>query len=198
MRDLSRAVDRYRRLLAALFAAMCVLSIVSATSSAQTPTTEVLTTSREVPAGTTLTEADVVIRPVRSMDVPERAVTSPAAVLGKVTGSPLTRGSMLTELSVISGRASSAPGRVLIAVKVTDPDMARLVAPGMRVALLAPGASGGLVTDDALVVATPQAAAPGPLSTGGDSRTLLVDVEAHTAERMVKVASTAGITVALR
>ncbi len=197
LKELARVVDRHRRVLAALAAGICVLALVSATSAAQTPTTTVVVTAHEVTAGTTLAEADLAVRAMRTVDVPDRALTTVADAVGKVTGSAQSRGSVVTEPALVSGRAASAPGRVVMAVKVADADMARLVAPGMRVTLLAPGSSGGLVTDDALVVATPQPAAAGPLGPGSDSRSLIVDVAAATAERLVKLATTSGVTIAL-
>lgn len=197
LKDLARAVERYRRVLAALAAAVCVLAAISATSAAQTPTRQVVVATHDLPAGTTLTTADLDLRRLRASDVPDRAAAGVDELVGKVVAGGHARGAVMTELSVVTGRAASAPGRVVIAVKATDSEVTRLASAGLRVALLAPGGGGGLITDDALVVAVPQPAPAGPLGTGGESRVLLVDVEAGIAERLVKMAGTSGVTVAL-
>ncbi|HOB05334.1 MAG TPA: SAF domain-containing protein [Propionibacteriaceae bacterium] len=177
--------------------AVAVLTGLSAVTSTQTPTTLAVTTAREIPAGSTLTEADLVVRPVRTVDLPDRAATSAPALVGKVTGSALARNTVMTDLSVVSGRSASAAGRVVMSVRVADAEVASMVAPGMRVTLLVPGSNGGLITDDALVVTTPQAAPSAPLGGGGGSAVLVVDVESAIAERLVRSTSTTGVTVAL-
>lgn len=198
LRDFARLIDRHRRGLAALAAALCVLAALSATSAAKTPTTTVVVAAREIPAGTTLAETDLATRQVRTADLPDRVVTSAGVLLGKATGGPLARNSVLTDLAIVSGRTASAAGRVVMAVKVADAEVARLIAPGMRVVLLAGGATGGVLTDDALVVAIPQAAASGPLGGTSEARVVVVDVDTATAERLVRNPSQAGVTVALR
>lgn len=197
LRQVARAIDRHRRILAAMATAVAVLTGLSAVTSTQTPTTLAVTTAREIPAGSTLTEADLVVRPVRTVDLPDRAATSAPALVGKVTGSALARNTVMTDLSVVSGRSASAAGRVVMSVRVADAEVASMVAPGMRVTLLVPGNNGGLITDDALVVTTPQAAPSGPLGGGGGSAVLVVDVESAIAERLVRSTSTTGVTVAL-
>lgn len=197
LRQVARAIDRHRRILAAMATAVAVLTGLSAVTSTQTPTTLAVTTAREIPAGSTLTEADLVVRPVRTVDLPDRAATSAPALVGKVTGSALARNTVMTDLSVVSGRSASAAGRVVMSVRVADAEVASMVAPGMRVTLLVPGSNGGLITDDALVVTTPQAAPSGPLGGGGGSAVLVVDVESAIAERLVRSTSTTGVTVAL-
>ncbi len=196
LHDLSRAVDRHRRVLAGLTAALCVFVGVSTATSGGTPTTEVVVAAREIPAGATVAEADVSVRQVRTTDLPERVVTDPATVVGKVAGSGVARGSVLTELSVAGGsRLASGPGRVVVSVRVNDADVARLVGPGSRVVLLAPGAQGGLVSDDALVVALPQGTS-GPLG-GTGAQTVIVDVDQSAAEFLAQLPS-GGVTLAIR
>ncbi len=185
-------------MLAAIAAAMCVLTGIQAVTSAKTPTTAVVVVTREIPTGTVLAEADVTVRRVRTVDLPDRAITDAAAVIGKAVGSQMSRGSILTIPAVTASRAASGPDRVLIAVKTTEAEVARLVAPGMRVVLLAPGPAGGVLTDDALVVAVPQATSSAPFGAGGESRVIIVDIQSEAAERLVRSSAAGGVTLALR
>lgn len=163
---LRRRVLLHRRSLAALFAALAVLVGLRELQAPAPPTVSAWTAARDLPSGTILTRADLAQLPFAPGSVPDRAVTSPGSVLGRIVAAPLRRGEPLTDLRVVAQPLLAAyPGRVATPARIADPAVVDL----LRV---------GDVVD--LVAADPQGEAPA--RTVAASVTVIAIPRAHTAQ----------------
>lgn len=127
--------------LAAVCCALAVTGTVQVLRPAPPPSSVVLVTTREVAAGTELTEEDVARRAVAADVAPEGTLSRTAeaagrtAVVGLPEGVPLHAG-VLSD----GGLLAAAPhGTVVVAVSLADDDLTTLLRPGDHVDLLAPG-----------------------------------------------------------
>lgn len=157
-----RAVLARRRPLAALAAALAVVTGVSAARPPAPATARVLVAARDLPAGSTLDAAAL-----RTVDVPVEAVpsgalgTAPATLAGATLTGPVRAGEMVTDWRIVRSLPSDAlpPGQVLTSVRLADPAALVLLEPGRRVDLVAADPSGEqpafVVAAEALVVAVP-------------------------------------------
>jgi Flp pilus assembly protein CpaB len=137
-----------RRLLAALLAAAAVVAGVHELRPPPPEVEPVLTTTRDLPAGTVLTDADVT-----RVDYP--ADTAPGGlaedVVGRMLAAPVRAGEPVTDIRLV-GRALAAsyPGAVTMPVRLPDGGMAALLRVGDRIDLVAADPQG----DTARVVAS--------------------------------------------
>jgi Flp pilus assembly protein CpaB len=139
--DVRRVVLARRRLIAALLAAAAVVSVVHQLRPPPPAVVPVLTAAHDLPAGTTLTAADL-----RTVDY--AAGTAPSGLLtdaaGRVLAAPLRSGEPVTDVRLV-GRdlAAAYPGSVAMPVRLPDPAMARLLRVGDRIDLVAADPRGG-------------------------------------------------------
>ncbi len=184
----------HRRPVAALLAALLVwVTLAVLTSSRAQDTASVLVAARLVPAGTMLAKDDVRVSSLPKDAVPEGALTSVDRAVGHVVGSGLRPGQMLTDLSLVAG--GPPEGRLVVGVKVSDPDMARLAPPGTRVTLYG-AASVDPVVSHVLVVAVPAGTAD---AFGTSSRVgmIMVDVSPAEAGALARAMASSSLTVAI-
>lgn len=129
----------------------------------------VVTAARALPGGTTLTPDDL-----RTVALPDAAVADGSshdlgAVAGRTLAVAVTEGTVLGVPVLVDETASGPPGTVVAGVRLAEPALASVLAPGMRVDLLAASSSAHLDTTEdavpattlavrALVLPTPQAA----------------------------------------
>jgi hypothetical protein len=189
-----RFLALHRRAVAALAAMLAVGALgVVATGRDQTFVTLVVA-ARSVDAGQTRTAAALSTE-VPSHLVPEGAVADPAAAAGRLTAAALPRGAILTASALVtSAGRTTAEGRLILPIPLTQPELAGLLHPGDPVTLLLGEATGGTtVVDDAVIVSLPETNSGGLF--GGSSSYLLVDLSEQDAA-LVTAAST--VTVALR
>lgn len=145
------------------------------------PGRAVLVAARDLAAGTTLTAADV-----RTAAVPEAvglagtaSAEARAALVGATTAVAIPAGLPLVPELLAGTDLAGPPGTVVAAVRLADPAMAALLAPGDRVDLLAAPPEGGpaaTVARGALVLPSPPAPDPGLLGLAGEAPPLLVAV----------------------
>ena len=149
----------HRRLLAAVLAALAVVTGVRAASMPATVTTAVLVAAADLPGGTRLDAEDVTEVQLPVDAVPSGAVSTAASLTGRTLAAPVTRGEPLTDVRLVSpGLLDGYPGRVAAPVRIADPAAVRLLAVGDHVDLLAVSPEGGnavLVAPAAPVVAVP-------------------------------------------
>lgn len=199
--SLRRAVSWHRRGLAAVAAAIAVLALYSALNPSTDTAARVVAAAREVAPGALLSADDLELRAVPPSLLPERAVLSIDEAVGRAAAAGLTRGSLLTEVSVVAPRANSEPGTVIAPVKVRDPDVVALLRPGDRIDLLAADADGKAqtVASNAVIVALPQPPSSGGFADGGGTPNLvLVRVQESTATQLAELGSGSEILVVLR
>jgi Flp pilus assembly protein CpaB len=184
----------HRRGLAAVLAGVVVfagLSAVTRTSSEDLLT--VVVTSRLVAAGSTITADDVKLARMPPQAVPEGALTLVQDAIGKVAGTGIRTGQILTDLTLVGG--ASSDGSVVLSVKLDNPELAALAPPGTRVTLFAT-TSAEPVASHVLVVAIPALENGGILSAAA-SKVLLVRVTPDEAGRITRALSSSTLTLAV-
>lgn len=192
LRSLVRAARWHRRLLAALLAGLAaLLALTGLSRGATVETTEVVTAARLVPAGSVLTTDDLEVTRLPASAVPDGAARAVEPLLGQLVGAGLRRGQVLTDLAVVV--SSQTDGRLVVGVRVTDPDLARLAPPGTRVTLFAAGAAEPVVSH-VVVRGSPARAEGLGASRGG---LLLVEVDAAQAAAIARLSASTALTVAI-
>ncbi len=184
----------HRRGLAAVLAGVVVFAGLSAVN--RTGTEDLLTvvvTSRLVTAGSTVTDSDVRLAGIPPSAVPEGALTRVQDAIGKVAGTGIRTGQVLTDLTLVGG--ASGDGSVVLSVKLDNPELAALAPPGTRVTLFTT-TSAEPVASHVLVVAIPAVDSGGILGTAG-SKVLLVRVTPEEAGRITRAMSSSTLTLAI-
>lgn len=212
--SLRRVVSWHRRKLAVLAAVVAVIAGVNAATPQPAPTVEVVVLAHDLAGGTRIRAGDLTVARWPVGVAPDRAVTDQADVVGRTLVAPSTRGSALTELSVLTPRSTAArPGSVIVAIKLADPTLVQLLSVGDRVDVLVATVDPGggqasstaavVVASAALLVTVPAASGEdGPIGSGTsgstESTVILVSVDAPTAVRLTQAAVTGPLTVVLR
>jgi Flp pilus assembly protein CpaB len=217
---LLRAVDRHRRGLAALTAAVAVTATVVAVRPPPPPTVPVVTATRDLPGGLALRPDDVTVTRWLGARPPAGAMARVSAVAGRVLAGPARRGEPITDVRLVGSRLATAlpPGQVAVAVPIADPGVTDLLGAGDRVDILAASSEGpassapdGLaealgavgpasartVASDALVLSVP-GPATGTRYGGPGPALLLVAVDGITARDLAAAAVASRLSVALR
>ena len=167
-----RRVLARRRPLAALCAALAVLTAVQAASTEPHPSTGVLVAASDLPGGGTVTAEDVTVAPYRADTLPAGTLATPDLAVGRVLAAPVRRGEPLTDLRLVApGLLEGYPGLVATPVRVADAASVALLRVGDRVDLVAAdpeGRTASPVARAAPVVALPRAdAVDADLQRGG-------------------------------
>ena len=157
-----RRVLARRRPLAALCAALAVLTAVRAASAEPYPTVEVVVAAADLPGGTTVAPQDLHRETFRADSLPAGAVASAGDAVGRVLAAPVRQGEALTDLRLVGpGLLDGYPGLVATPVRIADAASVALLRVGDRVDLVAAdpeGRSAQPVARGAPVVAVPRAA----------------------------------------
>ena len=166
-------------------------------------TVDVLVAARDLPAGTALTSADIRTAALE----PAAAIASARAaghqsVVGRRTAVPVPAGLPLVPGVLTGGRLTGPPGTVVTAVRLADGAVARLLAPGDHVDLLAATAEGGpgvTVARAALVLPAPEDTSAGGLLGGSaaasDAAPLMLAVRPEEVAAVAGTAATAQLSV---
>ncbi len=181
-----------RRCLAGLLAAAALalaLRPPDLPSAAPPPGTPVVTAAADLPAGTTLTEAALVV--TEPAAAPGGATADPGALVGRVLAAPLRAGEPVTDVRLVGpGLTALLPaGQVAAPVRLADLAVAGLAGPGDRVDVLAtaPDADRAeVVARGALVLAAPD-----------DEGLLVLSVDEVTAATLAAAATGATLTLSL-
>ena len=184
-----RRVLARRRPLAALCAALAVLTAVRAASAEPHPSLEVLVAAADLPGGTRVTPQDLVLGTFRADSVPRGTVGSAEEAVGRVLAAPVREGEPLTDLRLVApGLLEGYPGLVATPVRVADAASVALLRVGDRVDLVAAdpeGRSAQSVARGAPVVALPEAGAVDQdLQQGGLVLVAVTEEEALTLARL--------------
>lgn len=147
-----------------------------------------LVAARDLPSGTRLGEADLVVQAYPVALAPHG---SARAAVGRVLAAPIGRGEVLTDVRVVGpALAEAQPGDTVLPVRLPDAGMASLLRAGDEIDLVATDPGTGLsavVARDVTVLATPTGVAEGP---AGGSGGALVVVGAS-AEEAIDISSAA-------
>lgn len=176
------------------------------------PTAPAVVTTREVPAGAVLTDADLRVDPVAAELVPAGSAARPDDVVGRRATVALPAGTLLQDALVAGGElAAAAPAGTVVAPVRLDPGVAALLGPGDRVDLLAAGdqalttalaeaptdgqqppAADPYLARAAVVVPAPEPDDGGGLLGTGGSGTDVVTLVAVRPEEAVRLAAVSG------
>lgn len=94
---------------------------------------------RDVPAGDTVTETDLVVAPVPPHLLPEAAVQDPAAVTGQVAATTLPAGAVATELDFVGQKLVTdllGESGDLVPLKLAEPEVIPLLRHGDTVTVV--------------------------------------------------------------
>lgn len=144
--ELVRVTRWHRRGLAAVAAALCVLTTLSALSPQAEPTTAVVVAARTLDGRTPLAADDLVVAQLPSRLAPEGSLDDSSGLVGRLLAAPVPSGAPVTELAVVSGGAAHEKGELLVPVRVQDSSVLAVVRPGDRVTVVAAGQDGNPVT----------------------------------------------------
>lgn len=189
----------HRRPLAAIAAALAVLTGVSAALPPGPARVAVVVAADQLRAGTVLGAADVEVRQVVDDDVPTGAVADPDELLGRTLAAPVAEGQMLTDLALVSARTGTTAGQVVAPVRLADGGLGPLLHPGDLVDVIAADSQGGqarVVARAVRVVTVPVVDEASAAETSG--ALVLVRVAAGVAPDLAQAASTGTLTVSWR
>ena len=207
LRALTRAISWHRRKLAVVAAVAAVLTGVSAAMPPAPPTTEVVQASARLDGGVVITPADVRTVQLPAETVPDGALTEVSAAVGQTVTAPVTRGTVLTDLSVVPPSRSVRAGRVVAPLRLGDPEVAGLLSVGQLVDVVAADTEApqaAVVARSIRVVALPRPPedSGGGISAGSAAGAtgalVLVEVDSRTATLLAQAAVTATLSVVLR
>ncbi|OYO08982.1 Flp pilus assembly protein CpaB [Enemella evansiae] len=182
----------HRRALAVVCAVAAVLCTLLAARPAPDPGVPVVVAAKPLSGGAPLSAADLKVVSYPTRLAPTERSTDPAALIGRVLTAPVSGGTPLSELSVVSPRAGrGADDQVLAPIRLTDPGVATLLRVGDAVDVLATPIDQGtarVVARGARVAALPgTGTGAGPFATE-DSRgaLLLLEVQADAAPSLAQ------------
>lgn len=184
----------HRRGVATVLTGVVVFAALSAvTAKDSSDLVTVVVASRLVAAGTTVGDSDVRLARMPAQAVPEGALTQPQDAVGKVAGTGIRAGQILTDLTLVGG--AETDGTVVLSVRLQNPELASLAPPGTRVTLYAT-TSAQPVASHVLVVAVP-AVGSGNVLSGSSATVLLVRVTSDQAGAITMAMSSSTLTLAI-
>jgi Flp pilus assembly protein CpaB len=208
LRDLLRAAQWHRRLLAAALLAGAMAFALHTLAPPAPPTAAAVSAARDLPAGTRLTEDDLTVARVDPAAVPDGALSRAALARGRTLVSAVRRGELLTDVRLVGAAAVDrlGPGLVAAPVRIADADSAGLLRPGDVVDVLAAGAPGdGVTGGPARLVASAVRVVTIPRPTGrafvpatGDGSLVVLATSSTTAARLAGAAVTERLSVVVR
>jgi Flp pilus assembly protein CpaB len=183
-----------------LTAIAAVLTGISAAAPEGPAMITVVKAKSQLPGGTILTAADLMLDRVDASDVPDGALSDPHALIGKTLAVPVAENQMMTELTTIAARTSVSPGHVIAPLRLADTALAALLRPGDVVDVIAADSQAGqavVVAAAARVITVPELPdeRAGP---GLDGTLVLIDVDAQTASVVAKAAASAALSIIWR
>lgn len=197
-RAVRRAVLARRRLLAALCAAVAVVAAVQAARPGERPTVPVTVAAHDLPSGTVLTRADLVLRHFPAGVAP---VGSDSRALGRTLAAPVRRGEPVTDVRLVGPTLVSAyPDRVALPVRIADADAVALLRPGDRIDLVAADPRRGTaayVATDVPVLALPLPADHEDATAGLTGRLVVVAAVPADVARIAGAAATDLLSVVI-
>jgi pilus assembly protein CpaB len=166
------------------------------------PGVDVVVAGRDLPPGSTISAADVVLRSWPADLVPGGALRATVDVEGRVLAGAARAGEPLTDLRLagpaLAAGATGLPDATGVPVRLADPDVAALLGPGSRVDVVttaADGAEAVLLAADAVVLTV---LADDGRGAAGRGRLVLVALPREIATRVAAASLSAQVAVTLR
>lgn len=180
LRGLGRLFSWHRRKLAVLAAMSAVGLGITAAAPDPPPSGTVVVAAHRLTGGRQLTADDLTTASVPDELIPAEAVTDADQVIGRTLIAPLTDGSVLTSVSVLSSREEATPGTVITPLRISDAAVVGLLRVGDRVDVVSSdpesGAGARVIAEQVRVVTIPRTSGGGSGlgSTDSDAETLLL------------------------
>ena len=193
-----RALRWHRRLLAAGFAMVAVYCVLTVLTEPE-PGVRLLVAAREVPAGATLSPADLTVLTLPPEAVPDGALTEPDQALGRTVVAQVPPRAVITTSCLTSTGTLVAPGRLALPVTLAAAAPVALLRPGDTIDLLGVGSTGvvEVLARGVRVVTITVADQAGGLVAGEDP-VVLVDLSPAEATLVVAAATAGPLAFALR
>lgn len=197
--EINRAVARHRALLAGGLAAGAVAAGLTVVAPEPAAGQLVLRAAADLPAGTPLTAAHLAPDRLPPAGLPDGAVASLDAAVGRLLAAPVRRGEVLTDLRLAGAGllTGAAPGRVAVPVRLADAASVALLHAGDRIDVLAASSTGGpaarLVATGAEVLAVPTA-----VSDGGEGALVVLSETPDVAAKLAAAALSSRLSFTLR
>lgn len=195
--DFRRAVRRHRRKLAVLATVAAVLTGLTALAPPRPDTVTVVTASRALAAGSTITSADLGETALPARAVPAGAWSDPTELIGQQVAGPVPERQVLTRGSLLRHRARGT-GAVVAPLPLADDRVSGLIEAGDVVDVLAAENETGktrVVASAVRVITGAIGDSDGGSGTGG---LVLVEVSPHTAAALAGAASVSVLSVVWR
>jgi pilus assembly protein CpaB len=198
LRALARAASWHRRKLAVVAAIAAVLTGISAAAPEGPAMITVVKAKFQLPGGTIVAAADLMVDSAVASDVPDGVLTDPNVLVGKTLAAPVAENQMMTLLTTTAARSTLPSGHVIAPLKLADSSLTALLRPGEVVDIVAadPQAEqpARVIASGARIVTVPEVpddrAGPGP-----DGGLVLIDVDSHTAALVAQAAESATLSI---
>ncbi len=204
LRDVTSAINRFRRPLAALCAAGAVLAALNVLAPGPAATTAVLAAARDLPAGHVLGIDDLHRLDLPPAVVPAGVLRPGASVLGRAVALPVRRGEALTDVRLVGASLLAAVGeRGLVGapVRIADAAAVALLSPGDRVDVLGStdtATQARVVASDVVVVTVPGGGPDDRADPLEGGALVVLATTPATAQALAHAATTARLSVVLR
>lgn len=195
-----RAFRWHRRWFAAIFAALAVVAAINAISLHSTGSRQVIAAAKALPGGALLGPSDIRTVWLPSPVIPDQVLLSPSEAVGQELVAPVTAGSPLTRVDLLSSGTTTAAGKVALPVRFADKAASGLLDVGRRVDILGVGPGGqsfATIAQDVRVVAVPRAGTGGLLG-ADDGELVMIEVDQPQAAAVAAAASAGPLSYALR
>jgi pilus assembly protein CpaB len=193
-------------------AALLVLLAAALALRPQPGTETVVVAAKDLAPGSTLTMADVVARPVPAGLVPAGVITEPSTVAGRILTGAARRGEPITDVRLLGTEMakllapdrSSAGSSATVPIRLSDPDVAELLAPGSAVDVVSVGERDSrptVLAERATVLAVLDATGAsgiGQAAPGRQGRLVVVMLPHQAATQVAAASLSHSLTVTLR
>ncbi|MCO1658927.1 SAF domain-containing protein [Pseudonocardia humida] len=193
-----RALLLRRVLAAALAATALVLALSPAERVAVVP---VVVAAADVPAGARLTAADLVVREWPAELAPAGVAHEVPALDGRSLVAAARAGEPITDARLAGAAPATDPGTAVVPVRLADPAVAAVLAPGSRVDVVAAGERPDepvVLTSGATVQAVLDPAAAARAGPGSGELLVLISMPRSAAERVAAMSLSGALAVTLR
>lgn len=197
-----RRVALARRIAAGL---LVVLALGLALAPESSEGAALLVAARDLPGGATLGPADLALRRWPADLVPAGALTAPETAEGRVLAGAARAGEPLTDLRLagpeLAAATTRSPDAASVPVRLADPDVAGLLAPGTAVDVITLGPVADepvvLARDAVVLTVLPATGGVGPAS-ARSGRVVLVALPRGSAARVAAASLSEQVAVTLR
>lgn len=195
LRRLASLISWHRRVVAALSAAVVVAGIIAIASAPPPDGEPVVALQSDIPAGEMITAEHLTTRNVPAALITSHTVRLAQDAVGAQASVALDAGQILTDGMLLRG-GTTQPGRALVPVAITDPDLRSLLTPGLTVSLIVALGEKPEVLGTARVATLPEAPTS-TLGAGQGSSMIMVEVDADTAPEVATLGQSGQLSVVI-